>query len=61
MQVKLAMASSRCYDNSDVIVILTITNFYVHPGGWGGLGGGGGGGGKGGISKEICGTVHPPV
>ena len=32
------MASSRCYDNSDVIVILTITNFYVHPGGWGGEG-----------------------
>ena len=32
------MASSRCYDNSDVIVILTITNFHVHPGGVGGGG-----------------------
>ena len=29
------MASFRCYDNSDVIVILTITNIHVHPG-WGG-------------------------
>ena len=53
MQVKSAMASSRCYDNSDVIVILTITQIFMFiQGGWGE---------KGGISKEIRGTVHLPV
>ena len=50
------MASSRCYDNSDVIVILTITQIFMFI-----QGGGGGGGEKGGISKQICGTVHLPV
>ena len=34
------MASSRCYDNSDVIVILTITQIFMFiQGGWGGGGG----------------------
>ena len=30
LQVKLVMATFRCYDNSDVIATLIITNFYLY-------------------------------